>query len=67
MVDDAARRARWVRLSSACSLREACLRAAQDKGGKRCADCPLLALCESEARWLVRQTRDASAGGGYLH
>lgn len=37
-----------------CSLRQACLKAGQDRGGRRCPQCPLRALCESELRWFVK-------------
>ncbi len=40
---------------TARSLREACQMAGRDDDGRRCPDCPLRELCESEARWLVQR------------
>jgi hypothetical protein len=47
----------WIadRNGSACSLREACQMAGRDDDGRRCPDCPLKELCDSEARWLVQR------------
>jgi hypothetical protein len=41
-------------LSPALSLRQACRKTGYDDSGRRCPGCPLLELCESEERWLVR-------------
>jgi hypothetical protein len=41
-----------------CSLRQACLKAGLDRGGERCQDCLLRALCQSELRWLVKTVRE---------
>jgi hypothetical protein len=40
------------------SLREACVKAGLDRGGRRCADCPLKGLCQSQLRWLVKTVRE---------
>jgi hypothetical protein len=40
---------------SARSLREACQMMGCYDEGRRCPDCPLKELCESEARWLVQR------------
>ena len=42
-------------VSRACTLGEACREAGYDQGGKRCPDCPLRQLCQSEDRWLVKR------------
>lgn len=39
----------------AASLFDACTGAGLDEGGRRCPECPLLHLCISDARWLVRR------------
>jgi hypothetical protein len=44
------------------SLRQACVEAGLDRGGQRCADCPLKALCQSELRWLVKTAREQTYG-----
>ena len=44
-------------LSPAMTLREACHRTGQDEDGGRCPLCPMLELCESEERWLVKLVR----------
>ena len=41
-------------MSRPFSLRQACAKAGLDRGGKRCPDCPLRDLCQSELRWLVK-------------
>ena len=40
--------------SPPCSLRQACAKAALDRGGQRCPVCPLRGLCQSELRWLIK-------------
>jgi len=36
------------------ALWQACAKVDLDNGGRRCPDCPLKHLCESESRWLVK-------------
>jgi hypothetical protein len=45
-------------ISSSVSLRQACARAGLDRGGRRCPDCPLRDLCQSELRWLVKSVAE---------
>lgn len=40
------------------SLRQACIATGLDRGGQRCPDCPVKALCQSELRWLVKTARE---------
>lgn len=53
MDDELANRTRSAPLSPASTLREACRKTGHDDAGKRCPVCPLIELCDSEARWLV--------------
>jgi hypothetical protein len=41
-----------------CSLRQACAKAGLDRGGRRCAECPLWGLCQSDTRWLIKTERE---------
>ena len=54
MSDDCDGRIDAKRLATPCSLREACVRAALDRGGERCPTCALRELCQSEVRWFVK-------------
>ncbi len=47
---------RFSDLSPCLSLGEACRKAGEDEGGRRCILCPLRELCRDESRWLVRRT-----------
>jgi hypothetical protein len=42
-------------LSPARSLREVCLEAGRDAGGRHCIDCPLADLCKKEARRMAER------------
>jgi hypothetical protein len=44
--------------SRPCSLRQACVKAGLDRGGRRCPDCSLRDLCQSELRWLIKTVRE---------
>ena len=48
-------------------LAEACRATGHDRAGRRCPECPLLALCESDRRWLVRQAEEGHLRRRYLH
>jgi len=58
MSDDQHRAGDPPAVPSPCSLRQACVKAGLDGGGRRCVGCPLWGLCQSDVRWLIKTAHE---------